>query len=268
MSYQKDKYLFFGPSGLLNGQSISFDFLYTSLGKHSLRVNSSVGRSRFINTFMVFTRLTCVLIVNKPRTIYMSGSRSVEGILKEIPIYLYSFCFRGIKVINHIHGSDLSNISRTHFFQFCINRVVTDWIFLDDSLVTPHRDYLLGNCHVVRNFIPEFDSTVEFSQKKNQVLYLSNLLASKGILDLISAAKIFLEVNTEWHLYICGEFMSDHLMTKTEISRRFYDALSSLGDVGCQIHLLGAVNRQEAEILFRSKIFCLQTIQLKESLYR
>lgn len=260
MENQKSSQLYIGPQGVKNGQSICFDFLIAELSIVDNVVNTARHGKKLMNTLIVISSLVKCLLRLRPKVIYISGSRSLFGIIKELPIYVYGRFKKNIRVISHIHGSDLHAISKSILFRTLINQVVTDWIFLHDSLKVPHDNYLMGNTHVVSNMTPEFSRRFDSSDKKNQVLYLSNLLASKGILNLLRAAKIFLRHRSDWHLIIAGEFYSDHIMSAQELQMRFEELYNDLGEVSNRVSYLGPVNRKEAEsLLTQSKIFTLPT---------
>ncbi|MDA9214559.1 glycosyltransferase family 4 protein [Planktomarina temperata] len=107
-----------------------------------------------------------------------------------------------------------------------------------------------GTKEIVSNFasiLPEVTKNFPSMSEVN-ILYLSNVLYSKGILYLIDAIDhLVSDESKEIHLYIGGDFMGDEYYSKTQIEALFRDKI-----IGKRhITYLGFLNEAEKEATFQ-----------------
>jgi len=119
------------------------------------------------------------------------------------------------------------------------------------------RIRVIGNCYET-----QFDqqNETEFT-KKNRVLFLSNLMKCKGILEFIDACEVILQKNLSVHVSIAGIPYSDAFMSKKEIAGHFFRKYRDLKNrFPDQIDYLGVIKGDEKiRLLFESDIFVLPT---------
>ena len=91
---------------------------------------------------------------------------------------------------------------------------------------------------------------------KIKVLYLSNLIYSKGIIHLMDAiAELDRDV---FSFSIAGDYFGDNYMSKSEISRLFNEKLTQLKTIGYDVSYSGVVSgKKKIDLLMDSEIFIL-----------
>lgn len=234
--------LFVGPSdAFISGQAIAFRMLteYESrhkiAGSKSVTIHNSAGGGAFYKLFYMFYfvfKVTKTCISERPSVIYLSISRSLGGFMKDLPIFLLAF-FCGSKVCVHLHGSDFKDFYRsTGIFSrwlvdFCYRRVSVAFV-LCDGMQSEFEDIPGISVVTVFNCAQDLSklNTPVHAEEQMNILYMSNVIRTKGILELIDAVKLFHSEHGRISLKIAGDFVGDELMTATEIRTVFFELLS------------------------------------------
>ena len=76
---------------------------------------------------------------------------------------------------------------------------------------------------VIPNAYDSFFDKIKFSisnTKTKNILYLSNLMESKGITYFLKAIENLLEIYKDLNVTIAGKFLGDHLKSKKQIEKR------------------------------------------------
>ena len=125
------------------------------------------------------------------------------------------------------------------------------------------------NIEIVRNTYPsEFENVIiDLNNKNTQILYLSNLIESKGILIFMESIKEILENHPVVVVKIAGSPMGDYLATSQEIRSKFekhYNSLKkSFPDRLFYVGVIVGIEKQK--ILAESSIFVLPTFYQTEA---
>lgn len=267
--------LFVGPiMPPIHGQSMAFTRLYESVNKkNKILVNSNVEGRRLlrkvISTSRLLTKIFYFVLFNKFDTVYFTCSRSALGSIKDI--LLVNLCsLKKVKIINHLHGSDfydfLHSAPKWHsFILHATYKKVNESIVLMDSMKNQFSDYPDMKVHVVPNFYDDYLEGEAVESKGNVVklLYLSNIIKSKGIIELIDAFKILLERHDNIRLNIAGDFMSDDLTSASNMRKTFYNKIGNHP----KIQYMGKVFGQSKKTLLQqSDIFVLPSYYKSEAL--
>ena len=146
------------------GQQVCFSDLIDSIDD-CIVVSTNPIKNKYLNSVYVLLWLSVQLFVVRPSNIYLTGSRSSVGLLKELPVYIYCRLNRSVRLVNHIHGSDLGQIENTMFFRLLIKPTVKHWIFLHETLIPPS---LSDNASVVENYMKPISYTIG---KKKTLFY-------------------------------------------------------------------------------------------------
>lgn len=250
-----------------HGQAICFQALEDYKESNWIFISTFHCNNQITNTLKVCILLTKFILTNDIKTVYLSGSRSLLGLLKELPVYLLKG-FRNYKVIFHLHGNEFYYPNNTTKITALIVKKFTDhFIYLADFLEPP---ILRGKRKsIVPNFFhPQFGQNNNISKpKKIVVSFLSNIIYSKGILDFLDVAEILLEKKIDLEFQIAGKFMSDSYMSKTEIEALFkkrYNKLKTKNKEGIMYY--GALDRSEtAEFFSRSQILLFPSFYISEA---
>jgi glycosyltransferase involved in cell wall biosynthesis len=114
-----------------------------------------------------------------------------------------------IRIVFHLHGKGIKQLCkykiRQLFYKYAFRN--SDIICLSDLLKSDLEDVYKGTIHIVNNGIPDeliIDSETQKSHEKLQILFLSNLLKSKGIIDFIESLKILSGKDITFYANILG----------------------------------------------------------------
>lgn len=266
--------LFVGPlPPPTHGQSVAFEEAYFKTHANKFVVNQNFENkllfNKIISTSLSLIKITYFLFFKKIDIIYFTCSRSKFGSTKDI--YLLSLAnILKIKVVNHLHGADF------HDFYEQLGSVykrILHWSYanIDTSIVllpSMQNQFLNTwpdmNIEIIANF---YSSELDVINKKNkhetiELLYLSNLLASKGILDLLDAVSILDEHDINYRLSIAGAFLSDDHLSSKEIEKEFRKQIQD----NTNITYLGTIHGdKKVETLEKSDIFLLPTYYKTEA---
>lgn len=266
--------LFIGPiPPPFNGQSVAFSYL------KQLELDNI--EKKFHNTQkdipLLFNYLDSWLILpfkilfSNYNLIYFTCARTKLGFLRQLPFFL-SAIIKKIPMINHLHGADFKNFYQQSsviqpLVRFCFNRIQLS-IVLMESMKNEFIDFPNMRIDVVPNaFDFSFNNIRVKLPKPKNILFFSNLMASKGIIYFLEASKILLDLNKEVTINIAGNFVSDHLKKAYQIKKDFYlnyDALKV--KYKDRIQYLGLVTgNQKLKLLLNSNIFILPTFYPTEA---
>jgi glycosyltransferase involved in cell wall biosynthesis len=215
----------------LNGQELAT--------RHTLKLlppNSRIYRYKTGFQFRAFAEyLRCLPLLlwlfqlNKQAVLYIVISRSFLGYLRDLPFLLTSFF--GVKIICHVHGSDIINLLNSPFFLFSgylYSRV--SCILVPSShlmSMSPLRDF--SNVFHLDNFLtldPSAlcvpSSSIAYSpftdNSRCRFLWNSNVIASKGFLELLPAFDHAYACGFKFTFTVLGVPISDHLCSASHLS--------------------------------------------------
>ena len=151
--------------------------------------------------------------------IYITPAQSYLGFLKYSP-FIFAAKIKKTPVYIHFHGGFVRDMydSLTKFKQKILRKIFekcTGIIVLGSSLEKMFQGIVLKHkVHVCENGVDQAfflskneldDKLVSFNKKnKLEILYLSNLMKSKGILDLLNACLLLKEKGIQFNLNIAG----------------------------------------------------------------
>lgn len=226
MFNKKKNLLFIGPfPPPIHGESMAMDLIYNSEELHQLfnvkKINTNrrnienQGRfsiSKLIMDVFIMCYAWVLTLVLKSPTIYISISQSKLGLLRDC-IIIYIASLLRAKVITHLHGNNLSNIigdlnKFQRKFVECSLRKIEIGIVLGESLAFNYRGLVkkvgVVSNGVATNFITSEDLKGKSKSKDIRVLYLSNLISSKGYVQLIEAISDLIQEDYHIKLNLVG----------------------------------------------------------------
>lgn len=267
----KNNVLFFGPyPPPLTGQSIAFKTFVDNIDheKKTIVNSTKFGEKKIRNSFYAIYISIAKILSNRYSAIYFTCSRSKHGFLKELPLLLLSRLFR-IKIINHLHGNDFQQFYENSgplkpLITYCYNGIETS-IVLMEEMKKEFVSFPNMKLQVVHNcYGHDFDETKRNSikqPKKIHILYLSNLLKSKGILEFLDAAENICSKRNDIKFVIAGKPMGDQFWKVEEIKKSFnvkYNKAKK--NYPEQIDYLGTIKGAEKlNELIKASIFVLPT---------
>ena len=208
-----------------SGQSIAFKTLvdgYSIKSKDFFVINTieKVGKRgvvyRIFDYIGVIFRLLYLLLSKKVDTVYHIVSSNKNGFIRDFVVINISYFFRK-KVVLHSHNGNYDQ-----FYDSCsdsLKKTIFKTIHRANIIILLSRKlrntfYFIKNDSkfaYVNNGLP-IDRPKVLDKRKEEVfsiLYLSNLIESKGYLDVINAAILMkkMKILTKFHFHFAGDFM-------------------------------------------------------------
>jgi len=187
----------------------TFDCKYINLGT-SITIEE-IGKRSIVKLFRYFAILGQVLwniIFNRPDLCYFTMTAKCTPFYKDATLALLVKLF-GVKLIYHFHNKGVS-LRQDKFFDDLLYKLVfknTDVILLSKYLFTDFSKYV-HNEHVYycHNGIPDIVERLNIKEEGSivELLFLSNLIESKGIFVLLEACKLLLLKKLCFHCTIVG----------------------------------------------------------------
>lgn len=258
-----------------NGQSVAFTMVFESLkNTHNITLLNISNRNSIISSLILFVKIFFTVFTKKTDLIYFTCSRSFRGSFRDI-ILLYSAKIKKIKVINHLHGSDFMSFyqSLPAYYRKLVYRaysfIHTSIVLIDGmeeqfDIFPSMKKVVVENCY---NNNLDTLPTQKQSHESINILYLSNVMKSKGIIDLLTASKEILNKYDRININIAGDIQGDSYASSNEIETEFYSHLNALqSEFPERVNYLGICKGEEKkELLWKSDIFVLPTYYVTEA---
>lgn len=215
-----------------------------------------VSVKKILQMFFVMIDLISQLIIYKPNIVYFPIATFGPAFYRDAFFILITKIFRK-KTLIHLHGKGICinhkrSIINHYLFKLIFSN--SNVICLSNKLVYDINDVFSGLPYIVNNGIP----LAQINLNKNdssipKILYVSNLDKSKGILDLVEAAKILYDKKNEFQLDIIGS--SSKIITVEMLMKIVDDNYLS----NC-VNVLGPLYGQEKNYYFsQADIFVFPT---------
>jgi glycosyltransferase involved in cell wall biosynthesis len=249
----------------ITGQSLAFTKLVESIEySKKVIVNTNLENKVGIRKFFLYIKTLLTISINALFTnyslVYFTCSRSFLGSIRDV-VLINLVSLKGAKIVNHLHGSDFYSFlhNSPNWYQKILFKSydkVDVSIVLLESMKTQFRDFKNMRLEVVQNF---YDQKLDYRlAKKNtskiKLLYLSNIMTSKGIFELLEAfEKLIINYNNVT-LNIAGEYLEDEHMGINQIKKKFTEKIHN----NHKVNYLGTVyGKDKVKLLQSSDIFIL-----------
>ncbi|MDG1697387.1 MAG: glycosyltransferase family 4 protein [Polaribacter sp.] len=219
-----------------SGQSIAFKTLVDGYGNQFNdycvintieKPNKRDSFSRILDYVSVIFKLLFLLIFKKTEIVYHIVSSHKKGFIRDFVVINLSSLF-GKKIILHSHNGnydqfyDLSSKRMQKSIFKTINKASTI-VLLSEKL--RNTFYFIKNKDkfvFVNNGLP-IDRPINLKKSKENkfsILYLSNLIESKGYLDVIESVILLKKMNllSKFHFHFAGDFMLNNSQDKSYTS--------------------------------------------------
>jgi glycosyltransferase involved in cell wall biosynthesis len=257
----------------IHGQSLAFTRFVESLDtKERVVVNTNLeDKSKLGKIFSTITTLFAIFIkalFTKYDVVYFTCSRSFLGSIKDI-VLINLVSLRRVKIVNHLHGSDFYDFLHNSpiwykKILFSTYKKVDTSIVLLESMKMQFKDFENMKIEVVPNFYDkELDTKMANKEENNiNLVYLSNIMSSKGIFELLDTFDKLSKKYDNLHLNIAGGFIADEYMSIEEVKKKFLSKIEKNN----RINYLGKTFGNEKVILLqKSDIFVLPTYYKSEA---
>ncbi|MBN4063828.1 glycosyltransferase family 4 protein [Cardiobacterium sp. AH-315-I02] len=244
-----------------HGQSIAFLSASVALKTEgdckiissSFRASSVLGALYKFLTY--YFQVPYYLFIYRPNKIYFLCSRTLVGGLRDL--YLLLLClFSKAEVLNHLHGSDFNGYlkSLSPLYKKIVirlyKRVNRHAVLIDGMQEQLKSVAKIEDIFVIDNFYQESAEISKYlALRKNvdelRVFYLSSIVTSKGIFELIEAVKIAVSNKVKIKLMIAGGFIGDSYLDEDKTEKKFFSSIKE-----CPfIEYVGVVNSDSKYML-------------------
>lgn len=274
---KRETVIFIGPlPPPVNGHSLAFQYACEGFQGDKIVISQNLeGKSlayKILYSFRTLWQYLFCFSRHRNSVIYIAGSRSVTGSLKDV-LAIYMAGWFSCKVVLHIHAAYFDRfLDSLHplfrIFYLSAYRRVNCFIALHECMLSEYGRFLSSaRLEVVHNFYdPVLEMADPFSEKSIgmiRITYLSNLVYSKGILHLVDAFGQLKNKYPNIELYVAGAYQKDDHLSAAEMKQEFEQRLG--GHPG--IHYLGLVlGDQKAALLRSSHIFALPSFYSSEAM--
>lgn len=201
---------------------------------------------------------------NSIDVLYCTMNQSLLGFLKFVPVLLLSKLYKAPYVL-HFHGNLLPEtyINANIFFKYIINKTLKGSmnIILLSEILASQKIYnqFQDKVRIVYNFV-ENDVFTNYKQTQKgegiKLIYMSNFIKSKGILDLLEACLILKKKGVKFELKLAGGWYDAD--TKAKV-------IEYIQRLGHRVEFLGVVQgRDKFNLLNWGDVFTLPTYYAQE----
>lgn len=223
------------------------------IGKHSLRKISRLGCSLF--------KTLILLLFHKYVRAYIAITCHGGGFLKDMPFALLCKLF-GLKLIIHQHNKGMSRDVNKTLFRFLLKAVyknsevilLSERLYPDISEIVDHEQVV-----ICPNGIPEVERLPHSPNPIPKLLFLSNLIESKGVFILLDACKI---LKDKGYVFIC-DFIGGE--TKEVSKTRFEEEVKKRGLDDMVIYLGSKYGKDKATAIAESDSLVFPTFYENET---
>ena len=244
----------------------NFDTKYIRLGTtSSFEERGKINFTKILR----FIRLICTSLVTtfkfRPDIIYMSLSSNGIGFYKDAVIVLL-LKLMGAKLVYHFQNKGVKTRQEKIFDNWLYKRVFngSDVILLSQYLYSDVEKYVSKvRVHYCPNGIPDLlggEGRENNVRKKGPVLilFLSNLLETKGVYELLEACKYLKEKDLEFRCIIAGGEVD---ITGLDLKHKIYEM-----DLESEVTYEGKkYNEEKVKIFMNSDIFAFPTYYPNET---
>jgi glycosyltransferase involved in cell wall biosynthesis len=250
-----------------NSTTINSNFNTTYINLSTSDSVNEIYKKNYFKKFFKFISILYsffkIIFFNKPNLIFISSKQSGLVFFKDSILIIFSKLLN-IKVINYFHnnGSD----SSSNCFIILLKKLVfknTIVLLTSDLLYIYINKYInYNNIRICPYGIDSLYLDNLIVNKKNNnynLLFLSNLIESKGILILLDACNILNKLNFNFTLNIVGQ--------EADIKLSHLNSIINLYNLNSKVFYLGTkYNYDKSVILNSSDIFILPTFYKNECL--
>ncbi|MCM8568759.1 glycosyltransferase family 4 protein [Gramella jeungdoensis] len=238
-----------------------FNTRYINLGtSRDINEIGDVGILKWLRYFKILFKTFYQTIFFRPDLTYFTLNSNGVGFYKDALVAIVAKLGEG-KLVYHFHNKGIQKREAKSFDNFLYRKVFKDAeiILLSENLYPDIQKYVdRRKVHICPNGIPQYGKKVSLNGidkeiKKVQLLFLSNLIESKGVFVLLEALKKLKDRGIHFHCsYIGGE---------GDVSAEFFN--SKINDFGLKNFVFyegKKYGNEKLEYLLKSHVFVLPTL--------
>lgn len=263
----------------IDGNNVSVISINNVIKRKKKRAVSTFSFYRVFDYFIIALRLFKHLLIDRCDVIYMNVSQSKVGFLRDYLLVLVARLFR-VKIVAHQFGAEesslygnLSSFMRRRYLSIYkyISQIVVEGEYMAKHF--KEIDLLRNKVSVIPNGLPNYEM-LEAQPKRYKkgetfnILWLSNLIYSKGYFDVIKAVDLLVnKYGRNIHCTFCGRFMTssdDPKCEDVDFKTQFFDYINNHQlDAYIEYHE-GVYGEEKSEIYKRSHVFVLPSYYFTE----
>lgn len=224
-------------------------------------INITRFKTPLPNTLWTIWSTLWAFLIHRFHTVYFTPSRSRMGFVKDLPL-LFLGRWTGKRMIAHLHGANFRSFYETGgilkpLIRYGYRTIDTGIVLLeemrDEFIHFPNvKVRVVPNCYD-QSFdlnLPSGSTPIDSAQgagtHPEQILYLSALMHSKGILEFLDAIPLVLGKRPTANFVIAGALWADASMGLKEITRHVGKRLDVLNErFPGHVRYLGLVTGKE-----------------------
>ena len=235
-------------------------YKYKTINTSTSVISSKQGNSfSFKKAFSFISIYFSIYKLIGAKKVYFTPGQTFFGIVKYAPFILLCILLRKPYVI-HVHGNylgkqyQLLSGMKKKIFKYLISKTSAG-IVLSESLRSNFDQLLpVSKVFVVENFVE--DSIFDYVKNKTKptakmkILYLSNLMREKGVLELLDALLKIKKMGIEFEAIFAGAI-------ENEIALEVHDKMETLGETCKYVGVIQG--NKKNDYLWQSNVFVLPT---------
>lgn len=236
----------------------AFDCTYINLGT-SIAIEE-IGKRKIVKLFRylsIFYKIIRNILFNRPDLCYFSMTAKCAPFYKDASLALLIKLF-GIKVIYHFHNKGVS-LRQDHYIDDLLYRLIfknSNVILLSKNLYPDIQKYVFKeHVYYCPNGIRDIEVKHSGKEKRKviEILFLSNLMESKGIFVLLEGCKILQIKNIVFKCTIVGGIGDVN-------EQQFQSKLEELGLTNCVTYVGEKFGKEKESVFANSDIFIHPTL--------
>jgi glycosyltransferase involved in cell wall biosynthesis len=185
------------------------------LASHNVAETGSVSFKKLLEFVFLWFKTLFSVVFNRPNLVYFALTTTGYALLRDVLLVALLKLFH-LKRIYHLHNKGISNYQNRPFFRLLYNFVFkdTEVILLSNLLYDDVKEFVpKSKVHICPNGISDLFENVRLNNLKNyddnlhqtpELLFLSNLIESKGVYDLLEACAILKRNDVNFHCTFIG----------------------------------------------------------------
>jgi glycosyltransferase involved in cell wall biosynthesis len=256
------------------GQAMMTEIIVDTLNTKCIINTNTLNKSKILHNIYVVLKILYFNLFYRFDIIYFTATRSKFGSIKDL-LLLFLFSFNKKKIITHIHGNDidfltdkgiLSNLTRKLYQNVDYVLLVSNYQKkLFENIFSDKKLKVIKNCYPLE--LDNLSVDIYKNGNGNNLLYLSIIMYSKGIFNVLDSFEKLAINNPKLTLTIAGSFGGDDFLNQKNVQIHFFDKYNYLKKKYNQrIHYIGEISGEtKRQVLLKSDILVFPTFFKSES---
>ena len=283
---------------VVNGQSMMFQLLLDEVSRRNIktivvdigisvfkekgnRVSGKFSAVKALDYILILIKFFFILLFNPRETVYITTAQSKVGFIRDYFIINFARLF-GSKIIAHQFGANYSGFynSQSTYLKNKIKKTLSkvDKLVVEGDYTKKQFDFLPDyktKVHSLANGLPEkinsatiFPKIIE-RNKPVKLLYLSNLIETKGYWDVLDAVNILVnKEKIDIEVMFAGKFLDsvdDEKFSNAEEAKKAFFKYIEINNLKSNVrYLQGLYGAEKSEEFRKSHFFLLPSYYINE----